>query len=260
LAGETKKSRIGLLVLGVALTGLSRGGLLAFSIAFMVAFASRPCSRSAWSITAVFVGATVLLAVSDLHVRFPGNDRDVSFQQLTERVASTAGSNGDVDLENTKVWRLAWWAKIVSYTIGGEYRWLGKGYGINIAVEDGFITGDDDSLRSPHNATMTVLARSGVIGLALWLALLGSWCLTVLRAMRDARRRNDRQWYALFAFLLAYWLALLVNGTFDVYLEGPAGGIWFWSVLGCGIAAEIVYRNASEQRTRVTVIVERTPT
>jgi len=260
LAGETKKSRIGLLVLGVALTALSRGGLLAFSIAFMVAFASRPCSRCAWSITAVFVGATVLLAVSDLHVRFPGNDRDVSFQQLTERVASTAGSNGDVDLENTKVWRLAWWAKIVSYTIGGEYRWLGKGYGINIAVEDGFITGDDDSLRSPHNATMTVLARSGVIGLALWLALLGSWCLTVLRAMRDARRRNDRQWYALFAFLLAYWLALLVNGTFDVYLEGPAGGIWFWSVLGCGIAAEIVYRNASEQRTRVTVIVERTPT
>jgi hypothetical protein len=242
LAGETKKSRIALLVVGVALTGLSRGGLLAFSIAFLVAFASRPRSRSAWSITAVFVSAIVILAVTDLHIRFPGNDREVSFQQLTERVASTAGSNGDVDLENTKAWRLAWWAKIVSYTIGGEYRWLGKGYGINVAVDDGFTTDDDDSLRSPHNATMTVLARSGVIGLALWLTLLGAWSLTMLRAMRDTRRRNDRQWYALFAFLLAYLLALLVNGTFDVYLEGPTGGIWFWSVIGCGIAAEMVYR------------------
>jgi hypothetical protein len=242
LGGQTKTSRVVQLALAVALTGLSRGGLLAFSTAFLVAFASRPRSRSAWSIAAIFAFCILLLAVTDLHVRFPGNDREISFQQLTERIASTAGSEGDQDLENTKAWRLAWWAKIVSYTIGGEYRWGGKGYGINLATDDGFQASDDDSLRSPHNATMTVLARSGVIGLALWFTLLGAWCVTLLRAMRDARRRNDRQWYALFTFLLAYLLALFVNGSFDVYLEGPAGGIWFWSIFGCGIAAELIYR------------------
>jgi O-Antigen ligase len=246
LSGEAKKSRIAFLVLGVALTALSRGGLLAFSSAFLVAFASRPRGRSAWTIAAIFISAIVILAVTDLRVRFPGSEREVSFDQLTARVASAAGTSGDDNLEGTKVWRLIWWAKIVDYTIGGEYRWLGKGYGINIALDDGMIANpeEDDSLRSAHNVTMTVLARSGVIGLALWLALLGTWFGTLLRAMRDAKHRNDREWYALFAFLLAYLLALFVNGTFDVYIEGPAGGIWFWSVLGCGIAAHVIYRTA----------------
>lgn len=244
LAGETKKMRIALLAAGVALCALSRGGLLAFSLAFLVAFASRPRSRSAWTITALFGSALLVLLVTDLHIRLPGNDREVSFQQLVAHVESAAGSDGDQSLEGTKLWRLLWWGKIVSYTIGGEYRWGGKGFGINLASDDGFQVTDDDSLRSPHNATMTVLARSGVIGLTLWLALLGGWFVRLVRAMLDARRRNDRQWYAVFAFLLAYFLAILVNGTFDVYLEGPAGGIWFWSVMGCGIAAEILYRAA----------------
>jgi hypothetical protein len=244
LAGPTKKLRITLLVLGVALTGLSRGGLLAFLVCFLVAFASRPRSHSAWSITTIIVGAIVVLAVTNLRVHFPGNDRDVSFQQFTERVASTAGSDVDQDLENTKAWRLTWWAKIVSYTLGGEFRWGGKGYGINVAVDDGFVSGDDDSLRSPHNATMTILARSGVIGLTLWLALLASWFVSLMRALRDAKRHAHREWYALFGFLIAYSLALLVNSSFDVYFEGPAGGIWFWSIIGVGIAAEVLYRRS----------------
>lgn len=249
LGGHTRKGRIALLVLGVALTGLSRGGLLAFSLAFLAAFASRPRSRSAWTISAIFGVALVILVLTDVHIRFPGNDREVSFAQLTEHVVSAAGSDGNQDLENTKLWRLAWWAKIVSYTIGGEYRWLGKGYGINLATDDGFQTDDDDSLRSPHNATMTVLARSGVIGLGLWLLLHGAWFTSMLRAMRHAVRHNAREWQALFTFLLAYWIALIVNGSFDVFLEGPPGGIWLWSVVGFGIAAEMVYRRVEHDQS-----------
>lgn len=249
LAGPTRKSRVALLAIGVGLTALSRGGLLAFSVAFATAFVSRPRSRTAWSTAFVFVSILVLLAVTNLHIRFPGNDRDISFEQLMEHVKSTAGSEGDQDQENTKVWRLAWWAKIVNYTIiDGEYRWTGKGYGINLATDDGFQVTDDDSLRSPHNATMTVLARSGVIGLVLWMLLNGAWFVSMLRAIRDAGRNHAREWYALFVFLLAYWLALIVNGTFDVFLEGPPGGIWLWSVIGFGIAAKIAYRERKQHQ------------
>ena len=246
LAGNVRKSRIALLALGVALTGLSRGGLLAFSLAFGFAFATRPRSRSGWALVSLFVMAAVFLAVTDLRLRYPGNDREVSFQQFTERFASTAGGSGGQDLENTKSWRLAWWGTIVGYTILGDYRWAGKGYGINLATDDGFQVTDDDSLRSPHNATMTILARSGIVGLVAWLALLVTWSVTLLRAMVDARRRQDRQWSALFAFLLAYLIALFVNASFDVYLEGPVGGIWFWSVLGVGIGAALIYRRHRE--------------
>jgi hypothetical protein len=34
----------------------------------------------------------------------------------------------------------------------------------------------------------------------------------------------------------------MVNATFDVYLEGPQGGIWFWCVFGFGIALMEVQR------------------
>ena len=36
--------------------------------------------------------------------------------------------------------------------------------------------------------------------------------------------------------MLVYWLAALANAAADVYLEGPQGGILFWSVMGLGLA------------------------
>jgi hypothetical protein len=32
-------------------------------------------------------------------------------------------------------------------------------------------------------------------------------------------------------------MAAFINGSFDVYIEGPQGGVWFWSVIGFGVAA-----------------------
>ena len=37
-------------------------------------------------------------------------------------------------------------------------------------------------------------------------------------------------------WLLIYWLAFIVNSSFDVFLEGPQGGIWFWCLVGYIIA------------------------
>ena len=37
-------------------------------------------------------------------------------------------------------------------------------------------------------------------------------------------------------WVFVYWLAALVNAAFDVYLEGPMGGIRYWSMIGLGIA------------------------
>jgi hypothetical protein len=38
-------------------------------------------------------------------------------------------------------------------------------------------------------------------------------------------------------WILSFWLAFMVNAAFDVFLEGPQGGVWFWSLIGFGIAA-----------------------
>ena len=134
------------------------------------------------------------------------------------------------------------WTDIVNYTVFGPHFWDGKGYGICLANDDGYQVGADNSLRSPHNGHLTILARSGVPGFVLWATLQGSWFVAILRSVVSSHRLKRSNWCALFAFLLSYWMAFMVNISFDVFIEGPMGGVWFWSVFGVGIAAVEVYR------------------
>jgi hypothetical protein len=89
---------------------------------------------------------------------------------------------------------------------------------------------------------MTLLARAGVPGLALWLLLLLSWFGTLITMMLTARRRGHRQWADLFLFIGCYAAAIAINASFDVALEGPVQGIWFWCLLGFGMGSVMIYR------------------
>ena len=155
----------------------------------------------------------------------------VAFLSIFDTV-DTAGT----DLSGTRSWRLRWWQDIVQYTVSGEYFWTGKGYGINLANADGYQVWEDESLRSPHNGHITVLARSGVPGAFAWLAVHVVLCASLLRAA--ARRRSEGRdgWARINLWIGAYWIAFVVNGTFDVFFEGPQGGIWFWSLAGFALA------------------------
>jgi hypothetical protein len=42
--------------------------------------------------------------------------------------------------------------------------------------------------------------------------------------------------------VFCYALGFLIDATFDVTLEGPMAGIWFWSLIGVGTGATMVYR------------------
>src|SRR5207253_2737427 len=150
---------------------------------------------------------------------------------------SVFGSSSNADLEGTTEWRLAWWQKIGDYTLNGPYFWDGKGFGINLADDDGFQVGADDSLRAPHNGHIEILARAGVPGLALWILLQGAYALGLIRAAIRANRAGRGFWVRIHAWLLIYWLAAMINLSFDPYLEGPHGGIWFWALFGLGLVA-----------------------
>jgi O-antigen ligase len=142
------------------------------------------------------------------------------------------------DLDDTKEWRLQWWGDIFDYTFNGPYFWKGKGFGINLAEDDGYINdAESPPLRSPHNSHLTFLARAGVPGFALWILVQLSWAGGIFAAYLRSRMRQERDWEGLFLFLLAYWVAFMINASFDVVLEGPYGGIWFWTLYGVGLAA-----------------------
>jgi hypothetical protein len=61
-----------------------------------------------------------------------------------------------------------------------------------------------------------------------------------------ARRNQHTLWEGLFFFLPTYLIAFLINGSFDVFIEGPMGGIWFWSIYGTGVGAAMIYRREIE--------------
>jgi O-antigen ligase len=92
-------------------------------------------------------------------------------------------------------------------------------------------------LRAPHNTHVEILARSGVPGLVLWVLLQAIYGLSLLRAANRARQRGDMAWVPVLGLIFIYWLAALVNASFDPYLQGPQGGIWFWAMFGVGLAA-----------------------
>jgi O-antigen ligase len=220
----------------------SRGGFLAVVCAFSVVLAFRP--RSRWwkpAIVTTVLGGAFFMSNVSIDVGLP---RKISAQQLVANILSIHDSKQDLTLSGTREWRLEWWGDIVNYTVFGKYRWTGKGFGVNLADDDGYQFGNKDYVpnRSPHNVQMTILARAGVPGILLWVALQAAFVLTLVNAYRRARRAGWDWWARVDLWILAYWIAILVNGTFDVYLEGPPGGIWYWCIFGFGIAAVQVQR------------------
>lgn len=238
-----------LLCVLLGVTGsISRGGLVAFALAFSVAFSLRPTSAWATRLTLILVVVVTFVAVSDVSIKVPGREREFSARQLLLNVASIVDSDiGAGDLDDTKTWRLEWWQTIANYTIYGDYFWAGKGFGVNLANSDGFqVHMDSESLRSPHNGHLNVLARTGVPGMLIWCAILMAWFAMIVNAYLLARQRKDGNWAMFFALLTAYWMSLNINAAVDVYFEGPMGGVWFWSITGLGVGAVWVFKHHPE--------------
>jgi hypothetical protein len=75
----------------------------------------------------------------------------------------------------------------------------------------------------------------GVPAFLLWILLQGAFALLLLRALLLFRRAGDKQLAAVTAWVGVFWTAMMVNSFFDPYIEGPQGGIWFWSLFGLGL-------------------------
>ncbi len=221
----------------------NRGGMVGYLLAMSTFAVLRPKSASFGRFGYVVLVLIALGSVVDTS-RLQTNDgnRSLSVGQLWENAKSLVGKSDQAMLSNTTEWRKQWWNKIVGYTVFGEYRWTGRGFGINLARADGFNTDEEGSLRSPHSVHMTVLARSGLPGAALWALVHGLWWVSLLGAWWYARERRLEAWMGFFALCAVYWVAAVVNASFDVYLEGPMGAIWFWTVFGAAMAGTRLVR------------------
>ena len=231
------------LTLNMAMMGvIDRAGVVSFGAVMIICLLAKPFHGAAWRTIAMMLVGIVLLWGSAIKIEVPGGKgRSISWDQFVANFLSTFGTTHGA-LETNKEWRINWWKDIVDYTVNGKYFWTGKGFGINLADDDGYQVQRENQLRSPHNVHMTVLARMGVPGAIAWVVMHGTWLWCIGRSYIRAKRRNELAWAGLFLFLFAYYAAFMINGSFDVYIEGPMGGIWFWSIFGTGVGALWCYR------------------
>jgi O-antigen ligase len=177
-------------------------------------------------------------------------ERKLSLGQVVSNVTSIF--DREAAHQGTVNWRLAWWEKILDYSFQGPYFWTGKGYAVNLSVSDGFVVADGGN-RNPHNGHLTILARSGVPGFVLWLVLQATIGLTLVRSILAADHAGMKGQANVFIWVLAYWLAFLTNASFDVFLEGPQGGIPFWCLVGMIIAMTEFQRQQLSSNTEMHV-------
>jgi hypothetical protein len=229
---------------------VSRGGFVAMALPIILVSVIH-ARRIGWKVAASAIAGIVFAVIvleSNL-ITFSHHGRTFTPDQIVENLSSIAGGGNAADLQDTKAWRLIWWHNIINYTIFGPYRWTGKGFGVNLAVEDGpsHVTRSEAALRSPHNGNMTVLARMGVPGIVIWAALNFTFAFRLILAYQRASRSGATFWRNVNMWILCYWIASFINMSFDVYLEGPQGGIWFWSIIGLGVAVLRIQKHETRQ-------------
>jgi hypothetical protein len=155
--------------------------------------------------------------------------RTIGIEQLKQNVTSIFSTDIDGSLSDNKVWRLAWWYKILTDATTPKNAIVGKGVGENLALIND-IKVENEGLRAPHNFHLNILARFGFVFLFIWFWWIGMH-------MKNIRASNGNEFNVM---VLVMMMAFLVNASFDVYLEGPMGAFPFWTWLG------ILYVNDSQ--------------
>jgi len=143
---------------------------------------------------------------------------------LLERGAPEAGS-----IEGREHWYADVWDRVQSSPANLLF---GEGFGEPLTTSVVDVAGNQGvAVRQPHNTTLSILARMGVLGLAAWLI----FHLLILKrffAVFRSRSRLDRKSYGLILFLFFfYFLSMLVTSV-QPFLEFSFGAIPFYFLTG----------------------------
>jgi hypothetical protein len=146
--------------------------------------------------------------------------RTITLSQITDNFSSIVNSDIDGSLTDNKIWRIVWWVKLVNESFTLQHFFVGKGLGMSLAGND--ILNSDENLRSPHNFHLTILARFGYFLFLAWII----WLVSLFKPLFT--RKLAGKTLAITSILLAF----IINGSFDVFFEGPMGAFPFWTFVG----------------------------
>ena len=230
-------SLMALLVIALAATQ-NRGGLLGVMAGATVglAFLHNRAALAARAILIVVVGLGMASLLS-LKIPMAGvQGREFSASQLVANVVSLGGKESPGNLGGTVQGRQELWSRILDKQIADGRLVHGSGFGQNLATEVGVYDEGKESLRSPHNSHLHIVARMGLVGISLWIALWIGWYWRLVAGCRRLARQGMvfRRQVAVLSLMVA--TAVLVSCFFDPQLEGPQVAALLWTAFGIGVA------------------------
>jgi hypothetical protein len=234
-------SIMALLVIVVSATQ-NRGGLLGAAAGAVVGLAFLP-SRDrvrlivrAVAVVTIGLGLAALLSLK-ISGATPGS-RPYSASQVVSQVLSIKGAAGGNAATGTVAARDLLWSLIYHQQVADGRLVDGYGFGVNLPllVNDTQVTGGSDPLRSPHNSHDDVLARLGLIGISLWIALWLGWYWRIVAGCQRLARRGMHARRQVGVLCMMVVTAILVSSFFDPQLEGAQMAALLWTAFGVGVA------------------------
>jgi len=252
---ELRKRATGLTLVGLLLVlavgTQSRSGFLAGFLILTVVFVTARHARGVMvGVMALAVMVAILAAALD--VKFQLDRRELSVEQVIENIQSvTDEATSGSQFDNTTQWRLNLWTLVVEDVFIPERVMTGFGFGENVALRYDYANPNRSvPLRNPHNSHLSVLARMGLVGIVLWLAIFTSWFLNLARARRQFRELGEDRRATLAFWLMLSMAALLINAFFDPTMEGPQVGVLVWTLFGAGAVLGVGARSVGSRRRR----------
>ncbi|MET9272584.1 O-antigen ligase family protein [Kribbella sp. NPDC003557] len=226
-----------LLVIALAATQ-NRGGLLGVMAGGAVAlfFVRHPVRLAARVVLVMVIGLGVASLLS-LKVPLAGvQGREFSASQLVANVVSLSGKDSPGNLGGTVEGREELWTRILDKQVSDGHLVDGSGFGQNLAAEVGVYDEGKETLRSPHNSHLHILARMGVVGFSFWVALWAVWYWRLIAGCRRLARAGRYRTRQLAVLMMSVCTSVLVSCLFDPQLEGPQIAAVLWTMYGVGIA------------------------
>ena len=236
---------LSLLMAGATMTTNNRASMLGLILpAVLLAVAGRPRFLSILGGSAV-VGAVVLFIASE----FRGQKwEDTPLYNMYERAVSLTDPLGQKvysgeetsNKGDNNAFRATWWRIVVGETVSNN-PWFGMGWGNDLA--EPFVRvyypegGEDFGVRSPHNIFVTIFARTGLVGLLPFMAIVCAFAIRTWRAIKT-NHENAALWCAS--------CTIFTSACFGVVLEGPMAAVVFWSLLG--LANSTAKKDAAGQK------------
>lgn len=229
-------SIMALVVIAIAATQ-NRGGLLGAAAGAMVGLAFHPhrlrLIAQAGVIIALGLGIATLLSPEIPFVG--GHGREFSASQLVDNVMSLSGAESPDNLRGTVEGRKELWSRVFDKQVTDGHLIDGSGFGPNLATQVGVFDAGG-ALRNPHNSYLSILARMGLVGLSLWIALWLGWYWRLIAGCRRLARQGLYTRRQVAILCLTITTATLVSTFFDPQLEGPQMAALLWTTFGVGVA------------------------